>query len=115
MLANREQRARISEIEDEIEQEIAADQEAFESRPAATEYGGLHQGIDDVASNVTYVRDEMKIVGDRPGVDGRISLQEYEAISMGSTRRSQAEQRLLTVRGGKNENFMSVEEGLGDA
>lgn len=50
--------------------------------------GGLHQGIDEVASNVTYFKDEIKVVGKRENYDGRLSLQEYEAISMTEYRRS---------------------------
>ena len=43
--------------------------------------GGLYQGIDEVSSNVTLVKDDKKIVGERLNIAGRLSMQEYEALS----------------------------------
>ena len=40
----------------------------------AIDHGGLHQGIDEVASNVTLVKDEVKLTGGRQIIDGRLSL-----------------------------------------
>ena len=40
----------------------------------AVDQGGLHQGIDEVASNVTLVKDEVKLTGGRQIIDGRLSL-----------------------------------------
>jgi hypothetical protein len=44
--------------------------------------GGLYQGIDDVASNVTYTQGESKIVGKKLSVDNRLSLREYDALTV---------------------------------
>ena len=65
--------------------------------------GGLGRGIDEVASNVTYVTQHLsfietgnideprkkvittqKVVGARPRYHGRLSMPEYEAISSAS-------------------------------
>lgn len=48
----------------------------------------MYHGIDEVASNVTYVKDATKTVGSRQAFEGRLSIKDYEALSMSENRRS---------------------------
>ena len=59
--------------------------------PDGVELGGLYHGIDDVASNVTYTKDDQKIIGKRPSYSGKMSLKDYETISVQSDLKSQVD------------------------
>ena len=48
------------------------------------EVSGLHQGISEVASNVSLVIDDKRIDGKETKVEGRLSYQDYEVISQAS-------------------------------
>lgn len=76
------------QIESEMEHEIETTQAKLCAEKEAIDNGGLYQGIDEVASNVTYVKDTTKVVGNRQNFEGRLSIQEYEALSMTENRRS---------------------------
>ena len=45
------------------------------------EVSGLHQGISEVASNVSLVIDDKRIDGKESKVEGRLSFHDYEIIS----------------------------------
>lgn len=72
-------------------------QAALEKAGDPIESGGLYNGIDDVASNVTYRTGDVKKVGKKSIMEGRLSLYEYEALSIAQDRRSDF--------GGKMDNF----------
>ena len=91
-----------------MEDEIEKTQANLGTEKEAVENGGLHQGLDEVASNVTYYKDEVKIVGGRQNFEGRLSLQEYEAMSMTEYRRSNQDPLSCLNRGG---DLLSVDIG----
>ena len=56
MLKNREIKETVSAIEIEMEAELKANKDALEAPVGGgVDLGGLHRGIEDVASNVTYI------------------------------------------------------------
>ena len=61
-----------------VVEEVGSDEEPHQKSLAQ---GGLGDQIDEVASNVTYVKAETKIVGERQTYEGRLSMKEYEALS----------------------------------
>ena len=68
-----------------------AKKEALKTQPEGEHIAGLYQGINEVASNVTLRKEDQKIVGPKDNFGGRLSLQEYEAISAAEDRRSHFE------------------------
>lgn len=68
-------------IQGDFEKELDDARAALDCDAEGVEIGGLHCGIDEVASNVTYMRDDIRISGDRRPLSNRLSLHEYEAIS----------------------------------
>ena len=98
----------MNQIESEMEHEIENTQANLGAEKEAIDNGGLYQGIDEVASNVTYVKDEIKVVGNRQNFDGRLSIQEYEALSMTENRRSNQDPMSVLNR---NVDLLSMDFG----
>lgn len=83
--------------------------------PEGIELGGLYHGIDDVASDVTYVKNDEKIIGKRSSYTGKMSLKDYETISVKSDINSQKDSHqhlILPKQPNKNgEVLLSSDKG----
>ena len=83
---------KIDDIEARMESEMAESQAAMNERSTKSkEVSGLHQGICEVASNVTLVVLDKRIDGKESKVQGRLSVHDYELKSQADRekRRSQ--------------------------
>ena len=69
-----------------MQREIDESKAALDCSIKGESVGGLYNGIDDVADNVTLTQAETKIVGKKAVLTGRMSMQDFEAIS--DTRKS---------------------------
>ena len=95
-----------------------AKKEALNCQPEGEHVAGLYQGIDEVASNVTLRKEDQKIVGPKDSFGGRLSLQEYEAISVAEDRRSHYDgtstnwnkKDVLSMEAGGNEMMAIIEK-----
>lgn len=90
-----------------MEFEIEKNMDRLYTANAKMPVGGLHQGITDVATNVTLIKDEVEIKGEQIKMTGRLSRQDYDKISMTETRKSQFD----AMSGIKNMDIISCDIG----
>jgi len=91
-----------------MEFEIENNMDRLYTTNAKMPVGGLHQGITDVATNVTLKKgDDVEIKGDQMKMTGRLSRQDYDKISLTETRKSQFD----AMSGIKNMDIVSCDIG----
>ena len=65
-----------------MEQEFEQTKETMEAAGDGQQDGGLYTGIDEIASNVTLIRDdETKTVGKKAPIEGRMTLSDFEVLT----------------------------------
>ena len=78
---NREMHTTIQKIEEDMQKEMDESKAKLDCSIKGESLGGLHNGIEDVADNVTLTQAETKIIGKKAVLEGRMSVQDFEAIS----------------------------------
>ena len=103
-------RANMEQIEKEMQTDMELTQAAMSKAGEPIESGGLYTGIEDVASNVTYTTGDYKKIGKRNSMEGRLTLQEYEAISQSQDRRSEIGFKMDNIEAGGQEMMAILEK-----
>ena len=100
----------MEQIEKEMQTDMELTQAAMSKAGEPIESGGLYTGIEDVASNVTYTTGDYKKIGKRSSMEGRLTLQEYEAISQSQDRRSEIGFKMDNIEAGGQEMMAILEK-----
>ena len=81
-VVNQEQKEQVALIETELEAELERSQIALEARGLEELSGGLYADLQDIASHVTYKKEDGKVLaGPKPVSPNRMTLPEYEVMS----------------------------------
>ena len=80
-IINREQKEQVAQIENELELELEQSQIRLEEKVLEELAGGLYADLEEIASNVTYKKEDKVVAGPKPSSPHRMTVPEYEVLS----------------------------------